>query len=130
MAKKQPKAGWVQPTLMGYLNRRDQTLNDWIVENKLASLMHLRKKCEELNMSPPESVPRDAPWLGYKLSPPIKNAIVELPPAPKPEVVKQPVVEESSLVLSPKKKKKIVEESSSTRSALYDIQEEDKDANS
>lgn len=121
MASKKQKAGMVQPSLEGYLQRRNQTLNEWVVENQLGSLMHLRKKCEEMGMSPPASVPWDTPWLGYKPKPPPAQPVVEPVPV-KTEEAPMPVG---------KKKKKQVEEGSSVRTMLHDMQEDaPKDADS
>jgi hypothetical protein len=114
MASKKQKAGWAQPTLEGYLQRRNQTLNEWVIENRLGSLAHLRKKCEEMGMTPPASVPWDTPWLGYKPKPPPIQV-----PAPTP-VAK---VEETIPVPS-KKKKKATEEDASIRTALHEMQED------
>lgn len=125
MASKKQKPGWAQPTLEGYLQRRNQTLNEWVIENQLGSLMHLRKKCEEMGMTPPASVPWDTPWLGYRPKPPPPQ------PAPAPEPV--PVVAKTEEVpaAAPKKKKKQVEEGSSVRTMLHEMQEDaPKDADS
>lgn len=112
----------VQPSLEGYLQRRNQTLNEWVVENQLGSLMHLRKKCEEMGMTPPASVPWDTPWLGYKPKP---------PPAPPPVVEPVLVAKEETPVPVVKKKKKQAEEGSSVRTMLHEMQEDaPKDADS
>jgi hypothetical protein len=122
MASKKQKPGWVQPTLEGYLQRRNQTLNEWVIENQLGSLMHLRKKCEEMGMIPPASVPWDTPWHGYRPKPP--------PPQPAPEPLPIAKTEEAPGP-APKKKKKQVEEGSSVRTMLHEMQEDvSKDADS
>ncbi len=130
--KQKQKPGWAMPTLMGYLQRRDQTLNEWVVENKIGSLAHLKKRCIELGMEPPESAAWDTPWYGYKLpaGPPAsaKNALVELPKAPVKAVEPEPVKPQEPPPA--KKKKKTVEEGSGVRSALHEMQEEAKDADS
>lgn len=124
MASKKQKAGWAQPTLEGYLQRRNQTLNEWIIENQIGSLTHLRKKCEELGMVAPASMPWDTPWHGYRPKPPPAPP----PPAPVPPKVEAAPPEPAA---APKKKKKVVEEGSSVRTMLHEAQEDAaKDADS
>jgi hypothetical protein len=128
--KQKLKPGFVLPTLVGYLQRREQTLNEWVVENKIGSLAHLKKRCAELGMEPPESAAWDTPWYGYKLpsGPPVtvKNALVELPKANE-KLSEQAKPTETS---GTKKKKKTVEEGSGIRSTLHEMQEEAKDVDS
>ena len=122
MASKKQKPGLIQPTLEGYLQRRNQTLNEWVIENQLGSLMHLRKKCEEMGMIPPASVPWDTPWLGYK--PRLPPVVPESASLAKTDIK----TEETP---SSKKKKKMTEEGSLTKMASHEMQKDvSKDADS
>lgn len=123
-SKKKLKPGIVLPTLVAYLQRRDQSINEWVIENKIGSLAHLKKRCAELGMEPPESCAWDTPWYGYKLpaAPPagVKNALVEVPKTVEPAKPQD----------SAKKKKKAIEEGSGVRLAPHEMQEETKDVDS
>lgn len=111
MAKK-IKAGWSQPTLEGFLQRRNQSLSDFIAREEIVSIEHLHSVCDDLGLTPPKSLSWDTPWHGK-----LPNALVQLP---------EKKVEPTSA--PPKKKKK--EEGSGVRTSLVEAQEESKDADS